>query len=162
MLTPEQSRAYEKLSVEGVYENGYSGASVRSTSVDSSRFNESGHLQEVELQTLESYLKKFGVDYKGNPNHKGERTNRYRKAENYLGRSTHITSAKLKIKLFRDKLKEERCESCKLTEWMGQKIPLELHHVDGDRFNNELVNLQVLCPNCHALTDNYSGRNKGN
>lgn len=51
MLTPEQSRAYEKLSVEGVYENGYSGASVRSTSVDSSRFNESGHLQEVELQT---------------------------------------------------------------------------------------------------------------
>jgi len=127
MLTPEQSRAYEKLSVEGVYENGYSGASVRSTSVDSSRFNESGHLQEVELQTLESYLKKFGVDYKGNPNHKGE-----------------------------------RCESCKLTEWMGQKIPLELHHVDGDRFNNELVNLQVLCPNCHALTDNYSGRNKGN
>lgn len=113
-------------------------------------------------QTLESYLKKFGVDYKGNPNHKGERTNRYRKAENYLGRSTHITSAKLKIKLFRDKLKEERCESCKLTEWMGQKIPLELHHVDGDRFNNELVNLQVLCQNCHALTDNYSGRNKGN
>lgn len=75
MLTPEQSRAYEKLSVEGVYENGYSRASVRSTSVDSSRFNESGHLQEVELQTLESYLKKFGVDYKGNPNHKGERTN---------------------------------------------------------------------------------------
>lgn len=34
--------------------------------------------------------------------------------------------------------------------------------LDGDRFNNELINLQILCPNCHALTDNYSGRNKGN
>ena len=41
---------------------------------------------------------------------------------------------------------------------MGKEIPLEVHHVDGDRLNNELTNLQLLCPNCHAQTDNYCGR----
>lgn len=57
-------------------------------------------------------------------------------------------------------IRGNRCEQCGLTEWNGQTIPLELHHVDGDTFNNELENLQLLCPNCHAQTDNYCGKNK--
>ncbi|EBQ4063355.1 hypothetical protein BA096_01170 [Salmonella enterica] len=113
-------------------------------------------------QTLETYLKEFGVVYKGNPSHKGESTRQYRSASLYLNRTRFISSAKLKAKLFREKLKIEQCEGCKLSKWLGKPIPLELHHLDGDRFNNELTNLQILCPNCHALTDNYSGRNKGN
>lgn len=50
------------------------------------------------------------------------------------------------------------CQECGLDSWRGVKIPLEVHHVDGNRKNNALSNLQVLCPNCHALTDNYRGR----
>ena len=53
-----------------------------------------------------------------------------------------------------------RCEKCGRTEWEGQKIPLCVHHIDGNHINNELDNLQLLCPNCHAQTDNYCGRNK--
>ncbi len=53
------------------------------------------------------------------------------------------------------------CFNCKLTEWQGVKIPLELHHVDGVD-NNFQSNLQLLCPNCHALTPNWKGKNKGN
>ncbi len=48
----------------------------------------------------------------------------------------------------------------KLSLWLNKPIPLELHHKDGDNTNNELDNLELLCPNCHALTDNYRGRNK--
>lgn len=48
---------------------------------------------------------------------------------------------------------------CTLSEWMGEKLPLELHHIDGDRFNNQLENLQILCPNCHSLTPNHSKKN---
>ena len=43
---------------------------------------------------------------------------------------------------------------------MNGEIALELHHIDGDTTNNELSNLQYLCPNCHALTKNYRGKNK--
>ena len=53
-----------------------------------------------------------------------------------------------------------RCENCGLTEWQGQKVPHEVHHIDGDELNSVLENLQVLCPNCHALTNNYKGKNQ--
>lgn len=42
---------------------------------------------------------------------------------------------------------------------MGEPIPLETHHIDGIKTNNELNNLKLLCPNCHAFTDNYKGKN---
>lgn len=53
-----------------------------------------------------------------------------------------------------------KCEKCGRTEWEGQQIPLCVHHIDGNHINNQIENLQVLCPNCHAQTDNYCGRNK--
>ena len=46
-----------------------------------------------------------------------------------------------------------------LKSWLGAKIPLELHHINGDNTDNRIENLQLLCPNCHALTDNYRGKN---
>ena len=52
------------------------------------------------------------------------------------------------------------CEYCGLSEWLGNSINLELHHKDGNRSNNELDNLELLCPNCHSYTDNYGSKNK--
>ena len=53
-----------------------------------------------------------------------------------------------------------KCEKCNLEYWNGEKIPLEVHHLDGDKLNNTEENLILLCPNCHALTDNYRGKNQ--
>lgn len=44
-------------------------------------------------------------------------------------------------------------------EWLGQPVSLELHHVDGDCLNDLLENLEWLCPNCHAQTETYRGKN---
>lgn len=57
------------------------------------------------------------------------------------------------------KLRGRKCECCGLEEWMGQPINLEVHHIDGDRSNNELDNLQLLCPNCHSYTPNFRKKN---
>lgn len=54
-----------------------------------------------------------------------------------------------------------QCESCKLTEWLGKKIPVELDHIDGHPGHNLESNLRLLCPNCHAQTPFYRGANKG-
>lgn len=56
-------------------------------------------------------------------------------------------------------LKDNKCESCNKKEWLKENIPLEIHHIDGDRTNNNYENLQLLCCNCHALTKNWRGRN---
>jgi len=54
------------------------------------------------------------------------------------------------------------CSVCNLSEWMGKVIPIELDHIDGNHENNSLDNLRLLCPNCHAQTETYKGKNKGN
>ncbi len=52
-----------------------------------------------------------------------------------------------------------QCESCRLTEWLGDEIPLELEHCDGNNKNNSRENLLLLCPNCHAKTVYYRRKN---
>lgn len=55
-------------------------------------------------------------------------------------------------------LKDNRCDECGITEWRGERLAMQLHHVNGDGSDNRLVNLRLLCPNCHSQTANYSGR----
>lgn len=56
------------------------------------------------------------------------------------------------------RLHGQQCWRCRNTEWQGSPIPLELEHVDGDRTNNDLANLSLLCCNCHALTSTWRRR----
>lgn len=54
------------------------------------------------------------------------------------------------------------CQECgwnKPNKYTGN-IPLQIHHIDGDCTNNTEENLQLLCPNCHSLTENFGSRNK--
>jgi hypothetical protein len=74
---------------------------------------------------------------------------------------TSISTWKLRRRLVEEGILEPRCAMCGNDRWLDGPIPLELDHIDGDRWNNELANLRVLCPNCHALTPPYRGRNIG-
>lgn len=52
-------------------------------------------------------------------------------------------------------LRGRRCEGCGLEKWKNEPVVLEVHHIDGDRCNNLSENLELLCPNCHAYTENW-------
>lgn len=55
-----------------------------------------------------------------------------------------------------------KCNRCELTHWQGERITLEYEHKDGNDENNERVNVEALCPNCHSMTPTWRGRkNKG-
>lgn len=69
--------------------------------------------------------------------------------------STYYSSCKLKNRLFNEGFKEKKCEICGNTMWMDKKIPLELHHKNGISTDNRIENLQILCNNCHAQTENF-------
>lgn len=70
-------------------------------------------------------------------------------------------SVRLRERLTAEGLLDQRCAMCGLVEWCRQPAPLQLDHIDGDRRNNELTNLRILCPNCHAQTPTFCGRNIG-
>jgi hypothetical protein len=76
-----------------------------------------------------------------------------------LRRGTRYKTPMLKKRLIREGLMSHSCSSCGLDEWHGKPIPLELDHVDGDRENNCISNLRLVCPNCHAQTPTYRGKN---
>ena len=81
--------------------------------------------------------------------------------EYYLTENSYHQSHKLKLRLISEGLKEHKCEGCGITEWNGEPTPIELDHIDGNRYNNTINNLRILCPNCHAQTETYRGKNKG-
>lgn len=92
------------------------------------------------------------------PHNKGQLSPHKLSAQEYA-KSSCVKSHKLKLKLIDDGIKEAKCESCGLSKWMSKSIPLELDHIDGNHFNNDFNNLRILCPNCHAQTPTYSGKN---
>lgn len=76
----------------------------------------------------------------------------------YLKKHSCVKTSSLKKKLVDNNLKEYKCEICGITEYNGLPITLQLHHINGDNFDNRLENLMLLCPNCHSQTDNYCGK----
>ena len=74
--------------------------------------------------------------------------------------STYTSTNRLRNRLIEYGLKEHRCEECNLKKWREQPIPLEIHHANGINNDHRLPNLRLLCPNCHALTENYRGKNQ--
>ena len=111
-------------------------------------------------ETLNSYLDKMQIDYKGQQNKKGQHKgpNLYKDSSYYTYKGAPaIPSSRLREKLIKDGIKQDICEYCGNSHWLGKKLPLELHHLDGNHFNNELENLCIICPNCHAV----SGLNAG-
>lgn len=120
--------------------------------------------QELKMnyKTLCFHAKRLGCfkpNQSGNGITKVQKTGVVSLQDIFDGKYKTYQSHKLKLRLLREGIKLHKCEHCGLTEWLEQTIPLELHHVDGNRYNNSLKNLKLLCPNCHALTDNYRAKN---
>lgn len=109
----------------------------------------------IQQATLCAYLSELNIEYKGQQNKKGQQKgpNKYKPALYYIDNKLPITSWILLQKLVRDGIKEYKCECCQLESWQGSKnnLVLELHHKDGNHYNNDLTNLEIVCANCHAM-----------
>ncbi|MBI3241037.1 MAG: hypothetical protein HYZ49_01925 [Chloroflexi bacterium] len=112
---------------------------------------------------LKRRIKELALDtshWTGQPWNKGVVRGPQLPIEDYLNNKRPIQTYKLKLRLLRTGIFEHKCYSCGLTHWKDQPIPLELEHKNGNPQDNSLDNLTMLCPNCHALTTTYRGKNK--
>lgn len=115
---------------------------------------------------IKKYIEKFNIDtghFKGKAWNKGLKGIGISRIplEKVLVSDSTFQSYKLKKRLFAAKLKEARCEECSWAEIsIDGRIPLELDHINGDRSDNRLENLRILCPNCHSLKTTHRGRNR--
>jgi hypothetical protein len=67
----------------------------------------------------------------------------------------------LKIRLYKSGLRDRKCELCGQTEdWNGKKMSLVLDHINGANNDNRIENLRIVCPNCNATLETFSGRNR--
>lgn len=76
------------------------------------------------------------------------------------GKHPSYQTFKLKNRMLRENILNNVCSECKINEWNGKPISLELDHIDGVRTNHKLNNLRLLCPNCHSQTDTYRSKNR--
>ncbi len=103
-------------------------------------------------ETAKKYLQKHSI----NTDHwTGQGWNKDTQTKDW---SKYRNNHRLKINLI--KLRGHVCECCSNSTWLDDPIALEVHHVDGNRVNNNLENLQLLCPNCHSKTDNFRNRKR--
>ena len=157
-------RRYTKEWLEELCKDSYSYAEV---------LRKAGRAQGGGAQaTLRKKIKEFGIDishFKGQRWSKGltkEDTSSIKSKEKYTIEEVFTKNSPVAQKVMRGyverhHLLEYKCVNCGCDgHWQGGKISLEIDHIDGDNTNNELSNLRYLCPNCHALTETYRGKNK--
>ena len=76
------------------------------------------------------------------------------------GEHPYFQTNKLRKKLLKEGVFENKCFDCGISEWNNKQLVMHLDHIDGDSSNHKKDNLRMLCPNCHSQTDTWCGRNK--
>lgn len=122
---------------------------------DEDKFKKSESAKKSEKVKLTSERNRLLIDFKKIGELNREMANRKILDENF----ENLSFGRLKKRVSLEQ--NGNCNRCGISDWLGEKITLELEHKDGNHFNNQRDNLECLCPNCHSLTPTWRGRNKG-
>ena len=99
----------------------------------------------------------------GNKGRKTPRKSKLILNEIMVKNSKFYNTNRLKKRLIKEGLKEDKCEVCgQLPVWNGEHLVLQMDHINGDNTDNRMKNLRIICPNCHTQTDTFSCKTRKN
>lgn len=112
-------------------------------------------------QTIIKYIKKHSININHFTSTPVKRNSRKQKTlDEILTVNSYFDTTNLKYRLYESGLKTEECELCTQGPiWMGKKMSLRLDHINGINTDNRIENLRIVCPNCDATLDTFSGKN---
>ena len=121
----------------------------------------------LHFNTFKRHAERLGVY---NPNQSGKGIAKAKKDGNGKislneildGKYPQYQTFKLKNRLIKEGIKQNKCEECGINEWMSKSLQCELDHINGNSNDHKLSNLKMLCPNCHSQTDTFRAKNKKN
>lgn len=154
-------RQYDKEWLQELCQDSYSYAEV----LKKAGRKQGGGTQKTLKNKIEEYqidISHFtGQRWQQSPNQKSQQGKEKYDLNEVFIKNSPVTQKVLRGYIERHQVIEYKCQTCGCDgEWQNGIIALEVDHIDGDNTNNEISNLRYLCPNCHALTETYRGKNK--
>ena len=106
--------------------------------------------------TIKKLLDFYRIDPLFSP--RSRNTKRYKTEEIFCKDSTYDRTT-LRNRIIKEEIIKYECKICHISSWNGNKISLQLDHINGVNDDNRLENLRFLCPNCHSQTPTWGSKN---
>lgn len=141
-----------KAKLEEVVQNSFNYREVIEEFVD---YLSAGH-----YISLKKYIKKFNISIEHFTPYSLNIANQKKKSEEIFIKNSLAHPSTIRNRIIKENIITYKCKCGNAGQWLGQKMTLQLDHINGDRTDNRLENLEFLCPNCHSITPTYGSKNK--